>query len=179
MLGFGRESAYLVRQPIIVDYFNKIKSLRSTLGGYNTNAEDQAYKYVMDKYTPADFDNKRYEDEFGMGKGLSESNMKKSILSPDNNFNYIQHAALEQLLYIESHANKLQFIQSAINTDSKGLDKSLLETISKEDAIDRIRNSNIFNVTSILDNSIWGYATEKGLKFNNKLWSNIFPYKLS
>ncbi len=178
-LGFEEEVAYFTRQPIIVDYFNEIARLTSTLAGYNPNAKEKALEFVKNKYKTKEFSTKEYEDNYEKGKGLSLSNLKESILNPNKspNFNYIQIAAIEQLEYLDKYASAVQSIQSLINTDSKGLDKSLLETISKEDNIGRLYMKPIANVESLLNNTINGFSTEYGLKFNNKLWSKLFPYQ--
>lgn len=178
-LGFEEEVAYFTRQPIIVDYFNEIAKLTSTLAGYNPNAKEKALEFVKNKYKTKEFSTKEYEDNYEKGKGLTLSNLKESILEPNKspNFNYIQIAAIEQLEYLDKYASAVQSVQSLINTDSKGLDKSLLETISKEDNISRLYMKPIANVGSLLYGTINGFSTEYGLKFNNKLWSKLFPYQ--
>lgn len=176
-LGFENEVAYFMRQPIIVDYFNELKRLRSSLGAYTPNAEELAENFVMKKYKTSSFNDKLYDENFAKGKGLSSANMKNSIINPDANFNYIQIAAFEQMQYLKKYADDLQEIQSAINTDSKGLDKSLFETLSKEDAVDNMNQKSIANTYALLDNTINGFATDNGLRLNNKLWSNLFPYR--
>lgn len=176
-LGFENEVAYFMRQPIIVDYFNELKRLRSSLGAYTPNAEELAENFVMKKYKTSSFNDKLYDENFAKGKGLNSANMKNSIINPDANFNYIQIAAFEQMQYLKKYADDLQAIQSAINTDSKGLDKSLFETLSKEDAVDNMNQKSIANTDALLDNTINGFATDNGLRLNNKLWSNLFPYR--
>jgi len=178
-LGFEEEVAYFTRQPIIVDYFNEVARLTSTLAGYNPNAKEKALEFVKNKYKTKEFSTKEYEDNYEKGKGLTLSNLKESILEPNKspNFNYIQIAAIEQLEYLDKYASAVQSVQSLINTDSKGLDKSLLETISKEDNISRLYMKPIANVGSLLYGTINGFSTKYGLNFNNKLWSKLFPYQ--
>jgi hypothetical protein len=176
-LGYEQEAGYFVKQPIIVDYFNELKRLRSSLGGFNPNAEQTAKDIVLQKYAVTDFSQEYYDKKYSNGKGLSVQSMKDSILGQPNDFNYIQLAAFKQLEYLKKYADDLQALQSAINTDSKGLDKNLFETISKENAVDKIYNRAIRNADSILENTINGFATTYGLRFNNKLWANLFPYK--
>jgi len=175
-LGFGEEVAYFVKQPIIVDYFNELKRLKSSLGDFTPNADTQALFFAISKYGDENFSKEKFEKLFDKGHGLSIEAMKQSILNPGADFNYIQQAALSQLMYLKKYADKLQLVQSVINTDSKGLDKSLFETISKEEIIDRLNTSGIANVNKVLEGTINGAATEYGLRFNNKLWGNFFPY---
>ncbi|HPQ80025.1 MAG TPA: hypothetical protein PLG47_06195, partial [Candidatus Dojkabacteria bacterium] len=127
-------------------------------------------------------------DEDGIpGTNLSAKAMKDAILNPDADFVYIQLETFRMMEYLDRSAQSLQTIQSSINTDSKGLDKGLIETMSKEDAVMGLSKTNVVNVYSILGNldekgnitptTIWGYATVNGLLFNNKLWSTMFPYQ--
>ena len=130
-LGYEEEVGYFVKQPIIVDYFNKLDELRSSLRGFNPNAEQVAKDYVLNKYKVPDLSLKHYEEHYKNGKGLSIKAMKGCILDKPSDFNYVQRAAYDQLMLIKKYADDLQALQSAINTDSKGLDKSLSTTISK------------------------------------------------
>jgi len=176
-LGYEEEVGYFVKQPIIVDYFNELSKLRSSLGGFVPNAERLAEEYVLSKYTIKEYSEERYKEKYADGKGLTVNAMKDSILNPTGDFNYIQKSAFEQLKFLKKYADDLQAIQSAINTDSKGLDKNLLETISKENAVDKLYLRSIKNADSILEGTINGFSTDYGLRFNNKLWANLFPYQ--
>jgi len=186
-LGFEEEVGYFMAQPIIKDYFNLLKSKRSSIKEFNPNIENEVYSEILSKYRPTNYDSNLYDEKYSKGKGLSLENLKNSILEPTGDFNYIQLTALDQMLYLDKPSQTLSTIQSAINTDSKGLGKNLFETLSKEEAVKRLQSVNIENIESILgefDNlgnlikptTIQGFSTYYGLLQNNKLWKQLLPY---
>lgn len=184
-LGFGSESALFTAQPIIKEYFERIKSERSSIKPFVADLNTKVLEELKDdvKSKIKNFNKNTYSDKYSDGKKLSSSNMWKVIEEPEklSDLHYIELSSLEQLQKLELNANILSSVMSSINVDSKGIDKNMLESINKYDNVIKNilnSNSNLINVKKLLENNINSYATEI-LKFNNDLWNNIMPYNKS
>ena len=67
-LGFVEEVAYFTAQPIVVEYFNLLRSKTSSLSGYNANAQEETIEELEKKYAVPD--NEKYSKEYSRGLGL-------------------------------------------------------------------------------------------------------------
>lgn len=170
---------YILTQDIVFDYVEELNRLRSE--GYTPNIESVAADNVKKKYV---------SDIKVESKDLTEAKLKDMIEKGDasDNYNAYQKLVLSLFLEADAYGQKIQTVQSAINTDSKGLDKNLFGTIVKEDQVSRLKTSGIQNAESLLGEfdsngrlvkptTLSGQAIYYGLYTNNELWNRFFPYQ--
>lgn len=169
----------LVSQDIIFDYVEEIARLKSE--GYIPNVEKVAYENIIAKYTPNEVEVKN-ED-------LTEAKLREMIEkgSASENYNNYQKLILDLFTEADMYGQAIQTVQSAINTDSKGLDKNLFGTIIKEMQVGNINGVGIKNADALLGvmvegkivkpTTINGQAIYHGLYTNNELWNRFFPYQ--
>lgn len=182
-LGFKEETALFTAQTVIKEIIKEVKDSKSILKPFESDVLNKTIIKFKDriKQNIQNFDKELYNNKYADGLGLSIENMWSSIEQGEKNseYNYIQLAAVEQLEKILSPSNTLSAVMSAINTDSKGLDKNLLETINKYDnVLKSVKSGNtaIENVEKLLQDNINGSATDI-LQMNNNIWNNILPYQ--
>lgn len=170
---------YILTQDIIFDYVEELNRLRSE--GYTPNIESVAADNVKKKYV---------SDIKVESKDLTEAKLKDMIEqgNTSENYNAYQKLVLSLFLEADAYGQKIQTVQSAINTDSKGLDKNLFGTIVKEEQVSRLKTSGIQNAESLLGEfykngrlvkptTLSGQAIYYGLYTNNELWNRFFPYQ--
>lgn len=180
LLGFTDSIPMILVQDIITDYLEELESLNG-LGKMSANAEEEAFIAIKQKYAT----NVSNKDLITNTNLLNRANsLTPNLLyntkkygkeSPD--YYLTQLSTLAVFKELNKLGKELANIQSLINTDSSLLGKNLFETTSKEDRLNKmLGTSSIENIERVLDGTINGFATNYGLKFNNKLWSKITPY---
>ena len=183
-LGFKEEVALFTAQPIIKDLIKEVKNSQSIIKPYESDIVNKTIAKLKEsiKKSIINFDSNLYEDKYSNGKGLSIENMWDNIEKSEEDLpdkKYIQLAVLEQFEYLTPYANTLSAVMSSINTDSKGLDKNLLETnIKYKNVLKNINNKNVnlLNVEKLLEDNINGAATDI-LEMSNNIWNNFLPYE--
>jgi hypothetical protein len=150
-LGFGEEVPLFISQDIIIDYVKELERLNSPLTGYTPNAEEEARRIV--------------EQRYGINQSLKESQigryaneeatpemMRRYIAEGPQAPNYVeaQAAFLRKFLRLDEYGQTIQELQSAINIDSRGLGKSVMESIIKEDQIYRLVDSPVTNAQRLI-----------------------------
>jgi hypothetical protein len=187
ILGFEEEDIVgLITQEIIWEYIEKLRNTKSSLSEYTENSSTQVVEELISKYDPSDKYITLSQDEIERlnsvsGKELLKNIEDKSLVlnpieTPDTNLQQI--ALLNKFLYLQEIGKNIKQVQSAINTESKGVPKSLLEVDTKVRQINNI-NSNIHNVTKLLGEydedglisptTLNGYASFYGSIFTNNL----------
>jgi hypothetical protein len=198
ILGFEEEDIVgLLTQEIIWEYIEELKNAQSSLTDYNPNASQDIVNKLREKYDGAN----RYSElepneikEFASisSKELLDNIKNKKLLPSDkdsetSDFNIQQLALLDKFLELQVVGETIQQVQSAINTESKGIPKSLLEVQGKAKQLSSLPDS-IYGVRKLLGKiekkkfiptTINGYAAEYGLKTANTIFSDYFPYKTS
>jgi hypothetical protein len=197
MVVFGFEEADiagLITQDIIWEYLGRVKANRSTTSRYNANFQVELMAELRKKYDP---ENKLAEasesqmlayEKLGdmSGEQLLE-NLKETKFNPtkSTDYNIGQLMILDKFLKLDGIGDEIKKIQSAINTASKGVPKSLLETNTKVTQIQNLKLSNVFNAGSLLGtienedlipNTISGYASKYGTMFADSIYAKYFPY---
>ena len=125
MLGFEEDIiAYLINQPIIRD-FVRLKVLADD--GVTAYTKDQAAEEIQRLY-PSD------GSSFGIHRSPSKEVMLDMIQKPNPDKD-VQSALLEVFKEFTEYGEKIQGIQSTINTDSAGLGKDLFYSITKEEQL--------------------------------------------
>ena len=191
--GFREEHVVpLLVQPIIKEYVEEMKKAKDTT----------IEEFIRDpKQTVYNNLSKKYSDKAGISSNLSEEEklvlngdypltikeMDKELKDPSP---LLQLAILNKFIKARNIGEAIQKIQSAINTDSKGLGKNLFESLYKEQQVRELLsqgNDYIANVSlligeidettkEIIPTTINGYATVYSLFKNNQLWRKFFPY---
>lgn len=162
-LGFEEDATVLlINQPVIKEYVDKVAKMKSSLNDYTENAEDKVIDELLSKYKEGEPD-------------LLLSTMRDNIenTTSSNNFEANQHEAIRLFDELRRQGLKLRKIQSVINIDSAGLDKSMFINNAKAETIyDIIENSPEFG--KLVTEGLIG-SFNKALLFNNKIWSKEFP----
>jgi hypothetical protein len=177
-IGFDEDViAAILTQPIVKEYATKLKRLKDSTVEYSPNADLVVLNELRNKYekqggiTSLDLD---------YNKNLNISEIGTDPLS--------QLMVLEKFRLASIIGKEIQNIQSAINSDSKGLGKSLFETAYKEAQIRKLPlNKNILYAGDLIGEystdgdikptTIAGFASVYATIANNELWANFFPYK--
>jgi hypothetical protein len=197
LLGFEEsEIVGLITQDIIWEFIDKLKDARSSLTSYNANASADIFQELIAKYDPsksyAALDADRI-DSYSAKSGVELiANIGNKTLVPlkegtTPDFHLEQLALLDKFLKLTATGKDIKVLQSSINTESSGIPKSLLETKTKVEQIERLPYLNIFNADKLLGEyevtglsnptTINGYAAYYGAMFANKIYDKYFPYK--
>lgn len=197
MLGFEEKDIMgLINQSIIIEYIDKLSSARSSLEDYKPNIKEDIITSIKDKYDPTnsiidveDIQRNKLQNISGeeLIKLIEEGNIPKEIKegeTPDINIQQILF--LDKFIKLEEVGIEIKRLQSAINSDSKGVPKNLIETSSKMNQVNNISASNIYNADTLLGQefieegfiptTINGYATYYGTNLANKIFNQFFPY---
>jgi len=197
LLGFEEnEIVGLITQEIIWEYVDKLRNARSSLTSYNANAERDIFVELAEKYDPKGAYielNPSILEQLSSksGKDLINNIKNKTLtIDPKDNtpdFNLEQLALLEKFQRLTEIGKNIKVLQSTINTESSGIPKSLLETESKVEQIQRLPHLKIFNAEKLLGEysegklsdptTINGYASYYGTMFADQIFNEYFPYK--
>lgn len=164
--GFAEdEIVYLINQPSVVEYTTLLRNSSDTTKSTRiANPESVFYKQVLKKYA---------KEEEALNYKLTLTNMRDAIASPSAlDFDKIQAAALEKFIIAKERGKQLQQVASAINADSAGTGKSLLDTQYKQEQIERLfANVNISNIGDIVGHT--SETPQEGyIKVDDKLYIN-------
>ena len=197
MVMFGFEEtdiAGLITQDIIWEYLDRIKANRSTTSKYNANFQAELMQELRKKYDPENKLTEASESQMLAYEKLGDmsgeqllENLKETKFNPtkSTDYNIGQLMILNKFLKLDGIGEEIKKIQSAINTASKGIPKSLLETNTKVTQIENLPLSNVFNANSLLGTienkefvptTISGYASKYGTMFANNIYAPYFPY---
>jgi hypothetical protein len=193
ILGFEEEEIVgLITQEIIWEYIELLKNANSSLTSYDSKAKENIVQQLADKYdTDKKYDKLSAKDrERYSNKSAEELRndiaTQKLMLGANNDFNLGQLVLLDKFLKLSEIGIDIKSVQSAINTESKGLPKSLIEVDVKVNQIKNLAYSNIFNATKLLGDvegeglnptTINGYAAVYGTMFADGIFNKYFPYK--
>ena len=193
ILGFEEEEIVgLITQEIIWEYIELLKNANSSLTSYDSKAKENIVQQLADKYdTDKKYDKLSAKDrERYSNKSAEELRndiaTQKLIPGANNDFNLGQLVLLDKFLKLSEIGIDIKSVQSAINTESKGLPKSLIEVDVKVNQIKNLAYSNIFNATKLLGDvegegltptTINGYAAVYGTMFADGIFNKYFPYK--
>lgn len=193
ILGFEEEEIVgLITQEIIWEYIELLKNANSSLTSYDPKAKENIVQQLADKYdTDKKYDKLSAKDrERYSNKSAEELRndiaTQKLIPGANNDFNLGQLVLLDKFLKLSEIGIDIKSVQSAINTESKGLPKSLIEVDVKVNQIKDLGKSKIFNATKLLGDvegkeltptTINGYAAVYGTMFADGIFNKYFPYK--
>jgi len=196
ILGFEeKEIVGLITQEIIWEFTAALKDNGSSLTPFQANAAETLFADLVKKYDPEGklAELKPYELE-ALQSATSESLMsdintqtlQELSVGPTPDANLRQLAALGKFLKLTQIGKDIKTLQSTINTDSKGIPKSLVETDAKVKQIERLATSNIFNATKLLGEyegtklvtptTLNGFASKYGTMFADTIYKQYFPY---
>jgi predicted NAD-dependent protein-ADP-ribosyltransferase YbiA (DUF1768 family) len=166
MLGFDKAKNgnsiqfTFLSQPIIREYVKEMDNVNSNVAKFNPNKESAVINKLLEKYG-----NPRYELGYDVDvqntKNFTMDKMENQLRGEvDNNF---QLAVLNRFLELKKLGLAVRTLQGAINTDSKGLGKSILDNSQKIESINNLlSNPVITNAGELLGNFIPIVKYEKG-----------------
>lgn len=200
-LGFEEDTvSAFICQDIIFDYVDELVRLKDSTNDVRvSNPERTAYINVYNKYKIlgklTDIENISHLADVGpdvLMRKIEEGGAADPLT---------QLAILDKFMMLSDYGIRLKRIQSAINTDSAGIGKSLLYSVTKEEQVaSLINNKNVKNAHKLIGdysdvakegyypvqspggpvyikpNGISGYASIYALTTNNALWKDMFPY---
>jgi hypothetical protein len=198
LLGFEEKDIVgLITQDIIFEYFDALNKTRSSLTGFQENAADKIKEELALKYDPQKrLEGLSPEEYTTMSQMANKSGdelltmLKEGEYNPtvSTTYNLTQLMLLDKFLKLSDVGTDLQQIQSTINSESRGVPKSLLETANKVTQIKNLGQSNVFNATKLLGeydakqeryipDTINGFAAVYGTEFANTIYRPFFPYQ--
>jgi len=137
-LGFTKETPLLMAQDILFEYVKEIERLSSTVGSYVPNKQETAKENVLKKakYTITEDEQKKISSQ-DYRSTLTPKKLEDMIKrgSKSDNYAVTQHTILDLFLELDQLGLDLQSLQSTINSDSKGLGKSVIESQIKEEQV--------------------------------------------
>lgn len=155
LLGFdkgedGKSIAFLfLSQPILKDYVLEMSNASSNTAEFSTDKEEKVIAKLFEKYNvPKDFVFGSETDEkyaASMNNPFMETQIREK--GQDSLF---QAAILNRFLILKGYGEAIRSVQSAINTDSKGLGKSIIENGEKIKAVEGLVFNPLIKNTSAL-----------------------------
>jgi ribonuclease HI len=198
-LGFDESVvAPFISQDIIFEYVDKLSKATNSLKEYEVGAAirvrnelfGQYYGQAFLKASPEEKQqiiDKLVEQSDNIGSAEMMAMIEQGEAYPD--YKKKQAALLAKFLFLQPYGIELKKIQSAINTDSAGVGKSIFSSMTKEESIYSLDVSPIVNGHTVLGrytrfgahvnvqfNTINGHATKNALLLNNRLWRQLFPF---
>jgi exodeoxyribonuclease-5 len=187
-LGWDEQySVGIMAQDSMIELVKRAQSLKDSIE--NTYTEDPlgaARQASIDKFILNDL----HKGDEAKSKAWIEDVMKNPYLTlkemqdaitlgkTSSSYHKVQYLAMHYFSKADSIGEELRTIKYAINTESKHLGKSFIETTYKQDAAEGLsKNTSIANVSSLLKGTINGYATEHALVLGNEMFSKLFPYE--
>ena len=198
LLGFEETDIVgLITQDIIWEYFEALNKTRSSLTSYQQDAVDKIREVLVAKYDPQGKLKGLSQEEYASMAQMADKSgaelldmVANSKFNPtmSTSYNLNQLFLLEKFLKLEEVGASIQQVQSTLNSESRGVPKSLLETANKVTQIQNLGNSNIFNASKLLGaynpetkvyepTTISGFAAVYGTEFANTIYRPFFPYQ--
>ena len=168
MLGFDKAKNgnsiqfTFLSQPIIREYVKEMDNVNSNVAKFNPNKESAVINKLLEKYGNPSYE-LGYDVDIQNTKNFTMDKMENQLRGEvDNNF---QLAVLNRFLELKKLGLAVRTLQGAINTDSKGLGKSILDNSQKIESINNLlSNPVITNAGELLGNFIPIVKYEKGRK---------------
>jgi hypothetical protein len=198
LLGFEENDIVgLITQDIIWEYFDALNKTRSSLTGYQQDAKEKIKEDLTAKYDPQGKLKGLSPEEYASMAQMADKSGDELLemiadskfnLNVSTSYNLNQLFLLDKFLKLEEVGASIQQVQSTINSESRGVPKSLLETANKVTQIQNLGNSSIFNATNLLGTynadtntydptTISGFAAIYGTEFANTIYRPFFPYQ--
>lgn len=197
--------APFISQDIIFEYVDKVSKASNSLKDFDPLAKDKVTNELLLKYLEktgdknlvADFEDKGQEADsiIELKKevdklGSTDLMQLIELGEADPRYYRSQVGLLLKFLELQVYGAELKKIQSAINTDSAGIGKSLFASLAKAESVYNLDKTLIKNgestigeyirnqfFVSINYKTINGFATREALLLNNALWGDLFPFR--
>jgi len=192
-LGFEEtEISGLITQPIIWEYIEELTNSRSSLAPFVQDVESVIYDNLLLKYDKSnrlvnEHDLSHLENQ--SGEELLENLKSKLVISKNttSDFNIKQLLLVEKFRNLTEIGKEIKKIQSAVNTEAKGLPTSLTENNFKVKQVNNLSNHSIYNADKLMGEydknglvtptTINGFAAKYGAMFANTIYEKYFPYQ--
>lgn len=197
--------APFISQDIIFEYVDKLSKGSNSLKDFDPLVKDKIVAALITKYLEKTNDGKLINDYKENGEQgdtvvelrkevdkLGASDLMQLIELGENDPRYYraQVGLLLKFLELQVYGAELKKIQSAINTDSAGIGKSLFASLAKAESVYNLDKTLIRNGESTIGEytrnqffvsidyrTINGFATREALLLNNALWVDLFPFR--
>lgn len=182
-LGLEEDHVYnLTAQPLIREFVRRVRSVRSVVSDKKRVSEEDILNTLMGeahaaytKVIPST------QAQLIQGEAhihlLTVEELKANLIKPTPKINYI---AITKFAEAYRAGVSLMQIQSAINIESGGVGKSLVEVSNKTDKVDRlIKIQNLMNVSQLIDDTYTDHLITNSLLNANRVLNNpndIFKY---
>lgn len=142
-------SLYFLPQPILIDYVKLMQNAKATMGEYITDRDKAVKKALIKKYYPEyeiageeEIDDQEAAEE-RRSDLLNITDLANELKKTPGNYDgRLQMAVLERFLMMKKDGMAVRKVQVAINTDSKGLNKSFFNVIERLKTLDSLPDSN-------------------------------------
>ena len=153
----------LLSQPIIVEYSKEMANANSNVISSYGDKEQAVINKLLNKYGGKDYV-LGYRKDVENNDILSALQLEQQLKSVEVD-NALQLAALNRFLELKKIGEALRGVQTSINTDSKGLSKSIPENIEKINTITKLANNPIItNADKLLGDFIPRGSVDKSAK---------------
>ena len=171
----------LLSQRIIQEYVNEAEKLDdSTIEDFVKNKKEEAFKRVSDKYNSLVTSTENKTAYINKAEDLSPDLMLEMIKGENDMSEKeigLQLKALSLFMQLDEIGSGMSVMQGAINVDSQGAGKDLINVADKVEKINRLGSHGIVGTEALLDpETEIGKSIQLGPILANKLYSNIFPY---
>ena len=162
MLGFdkgidGDSIQFLfLSQPIIKDYVKEMANINGITSGFIKDKQGEVIKKLLTKYGITEDQKKVYFDGHDSDSSNEERFTNKEFIKnikskPENVDNLFQAMVLNRFLILDNYGKSIRNIQTAINVDSKGLGKAIIENQEKLQTIANLsKNTKIKNASKLI-----------------------------
>lgn len=158
MLGFdkgvdGKSIPFLfLSQPIIKDYVLEIANASSNVAEFSLEKKKQVLDSLAAKYGFESISDTTLEEKMSYDKSINLDTEVMGSELKDGHNSLIQKQILNRFLILQHFGEQIRGLQTSINTDSKGLPKSVLETQEKIESLTKnvFSNKFILNANKII-----------------------------
>lgn len=163
LLGFDKDTAtingqkkeisipyFFMSQPIIKDYVDEMRNVKSNIAEFNSNAEADVITKLMTKYSNnGELDVTEEKDVLSARKALTGQKLADNI-TDNGNDGMSQQAVLHLFKELKNFGDDLTKLQSKTNIQRNGLGKSMFDMLEKYNNVAKLQYSSRVKNTDAL-----------------------------
>ena len=174
-------SFLILNQPIIRDYVIEMAKILSNTAFFIEDKDKHIKDILLKKY-------KIKEEDSNVVKTKYKFTSEQLAFAIENHSkegttdSFLQKEVLDLFLDLKKFNEAIRTVQSTTSLDSKGVGKSLFDSIDLQEKIDKINGTNkgiyiVKNRTYVLvNNTLPSIYNTYGLQTSLRLWGDYFPY---